>query len=99
MARNLSLGDPARLRSLFEGAGFQEVETIIEARRYAFPSFDTYFEHFDRGAGAIGAEYAGLPEEVRQAVREEVRRGLEGDVAPGGLIEVPVAILFGSGCR
>ena len=42
-----------------------------EARPYAFPSFDAYFEPFDRGAGAIGAEYAGLPEGVRRTVREE----------------------------
>jgi ubiquinone/menaquinone biosynthesis C-methylase UbiE len=99
VARNFSLGDPARLRSLFEGAGFREVETVIEARRYAFPSFDTYFEHFDRGAGVVGAEYAGLPQEVRRMVREDVRRELEGGGGRGRPIEVPVEFMFGSGCR
>ena len=98
-AQNFSLGDPARLRALFEGAGFREIETAVEEQRYAFPSFDTYFEHFDNGSGALGAEYAALPEKVRRTVREEVRRGLEGDAETGGPIEVPVAILFGSGCR
>jgi hypothetical protein len=34
---------------------------------------------------------------VRRAVREDVRRGLEGDVQTGGPIEVPVEILFGGG--
>ncbi len=98
-ARYFSLGDPARLRGLFEAAGFREVETAIEERRYAFLSFDAYFGPLERGGGATGAEYAALPEEVRRAVREEVRRGLEGDAETGGPIEVPVAILFGSGRR
>jgi ubiquinone/menaquinone biosynthesis C-methylase UbiE len=98
-ARNFSLGDPARLHSLLEGAGFREVETMIEARPYAFPSFDAYFEPFDRGAGAIGAEYAGLPEGVRRTVREDIRRGLEGDRRTGGPIEIPVEFMFGTGRR
>jgi ubiquinone/menaquinone biosynthesis C-methylase UbiE len=98
-ARNFSLGGPARLRALFEAAGFREVETVVEERRYAFPSFDAYFGPYDRGAGATGAEYTALPEGMRRAVREEVRRGLEGDAAPGGPIEVPVEFLFGSGRR
>jgi hypothetical protein len=98
-ARYFSLGGPACLRDLFEAAGFREVETIIEERRYAFPSFDIYFGPLERGEGSTGAEYAALPEELRRTVREEVRRGLEGDTETGGPIEVPVAILFGSGCR
>ena len=51
---------------------------MIEARRYPFPSFDTYFE-LSSMAGRDRAEYAALPEEVRRTVREEVRRGLEGE--------------------
>ena len=50
-------------------------------------------------AGRDRAEYAALPEEVRRAVREDVRRGLEGDAATGGPIEVPVEFLFGCGHR
>jgi ubiquinone/menaquinone biosynthesis C-methylase UbiE len=97
VALNFSLGDAARLRTMFEAAGFSDVEAATEARRYAFASFDGYFEHFDRGSGAIAAEYIALPEEVRRAVRDDVRRGLEGDATTGGPIEVPVEFLFGSG--
>jgi hypothetical protein len=32
-------------------------------------------------------------------VREEVRRGLEGDAETGGPVEVEVELLFGSGRR
>jgi len=96
-AHYFSLGDPGHLRALFETAGFREVEIASEARRYGFPSFDAYFEHFERGSGVIGTEYAALPDDVRRAVREDVRRELEGDACPGDPVEVPVEILFGSG--
>jgi len=33
-ARTFSLGEGARLRSLFEGAGFRDVETTTEAHRF-----------------------------------------------------------------
>ena len=96
-ARYHSLGDAPRLRALFEAAGFAEVETATEARRYPFPSFDAYFDLMERGGAPTGLDYAALPEEVRRAVREGVRRGLEGDVQTGGPIVGPTGILFGCG--
>jgi hypothetical protein len=96
-ARYHSLGDAPRLRALFEAADFAEVDTATETRRYPFPSFDAYFDLMERGGAPTGLEYAALPEEVRRAVRQDVRRGLEGDVQTGGPIEVPVDILFGGG--
>lgn len=98
-ARYFCLGDPEHLRALFDAAGFRDVEMAIEERRYAFPSFDAYFAPVEQGGSSTGAEYASLPEAVRRAVREEVRRGLEGDAETGGPIEVPVALLVGSGRR
>ena len=99
VARNFSLGDPARLRSLFEGAGFREVETVIEARRYAFPSFDAYFEHFDRGAGVIGAEYAALPGGCAARCVRTCGGDWRAMGRRGRPIEVPVEFMSGSGCR
>lgn len=98
-AHYFSLGDPAHLRSLFETAGFREVEITSETRRYKFPSFEAYFEPVERGSGTVGTEYVTLTEDVRLAVREDVRRELEGDADSGGPVEVPVEILFGSGRR
>ena len=95
-ARMLSFSDPARLRSLFEGAGFRDVETATEVQRVALPSFGAYFEPYERGGGALGQAFAALSGEVRRSVREEVRRGL-GDT--GGPIEVEVEIRFASGRR
>ena len=93
-ARVFSLGDGARLRPLFEAAGFRDVEVTTETQRFAKPSFDAYFEPYERGWGSVGQAYLALPEEARRAVREEVRRAL-GDA--GGPIEVAAEVSFVSG--
>jgi ubiquinone/menaquinone biosynthesis C-methylase UbiE len=95
-ARVFSLGDGTRLRSLFEQAGFTDVEITTEIHRFALPSFDAYFEPIERGGGSSGQAYIALPNELRRAVREEVRRDL-GDTC--GPIEVEVEIRFASGRR
>ena len=84
-ARTFSLGDEARLRSLFEGAGFREVETTTEAHRFVLPSFEAYFAPFERGGGSSGQAYVALPEAERRAVREEVRRNLRDTGGPIGI--------------
>ena len=89
-------GSEARLRLLFETAGFQEVETTTETRSMAFPSFDAYFGGVERGAGNVGQEYVALPDDIRHAVREEIRREI-GDT--GGPIEVEVETSFAGGRR
>ena len=83
--RMFSLEDAARLRSLFQDAGFRNVETATEAQRITRPSFAAYFEPYERGGGAIGQAYAALPEETRRTVREEVRRALGDTGGPFGI--------------
>jgi ubiquinone/menaquinone biosynthesis C-methylase UbiE len=95
-ARTFSLGDEARLRSLFEGAGFRDVETTTEAHRFVLPSFEAYFAPFERGGASSGQAYVALPEAQRRAVREEVRRNLRDK---GGSIEIEVEERFASGRR
>jgi ubiquinone/menaquinone biosynthesis C-methylase UbiE len=96
-AQFFSLGDASHLRDLLETAGFQRVETTTETRRFPFPSFDAYFQPIDEGAGNVALEYASLSQDVRHAVREDVRRELEGTGCAGGPIEVEVEILFAHG--
>ncbi|WP_270935351.1 class I SAM-dependent methyltransferase [Falsiroseomonas oryzae] len=95
-ARLFALGDAARLRMLFEEAGFQDVEFATHTKRLAFPSFDAYFEPVERGGGATGQAYMSLPEPVRRTVREDVRREL-GDT--GGPLDIDVEIGVASGRR
>ncbi|HKX09023.1 MAG TPA: methyltransferase domain-containing protein [Stellaceae bacterium] len=95
-ARVFSLGDEARLHSLFAEAGFSEVEITTQAHRFVLPSFDAYFEPIERGGGSSGQAYIALSEEVRRVVRKEVQRDV-GDT--GGPIEIEVEIRFASGRR
>lgn len=95
-ARVFSLGDEAKLKSLFEAADFRDVEITTERHRFVLPSFDAYFEPFEQGAGSPGQAYVSLPEETRRVVREEVRRDLRDT---GGPIEIEVEYRFGSGRR
>lgn len=95
-ARVFSLGAEKKLRLLFEGAAFRDVEIITKSHRFVLPSFDAYFNPFEQGAGSPGQAFVSLSEDVRHAVREEVRRDL-GDT--GGPIEIEVEYRFGSGRR
>jgi ubiquinone/menaquinone biosynthesis C-methylase UbiE len=98
-ARYFSLGDAGRLRALIEAAGFHEVETFTVARRFPYPSFEIYFAPIDEGQGPTGQAFAALPAEMRGAVREEVRRQLEGEAGAGAPVGVEVEYLFGCGRR
>jgi ubiquinone/menaquinone biosynthesis C-methylase UbiE len=95
-ARVFSIGDETKLKSLFEGAEFRDIEITTETHRFTLPSFDAYFAPFEHGGGSPGQTLISLPEETRHAVREEVRREL-GDT--GGAIEIEVEYRFGSGRR
>jgi ubiquinone/menaquinone biosynthesis C-methylase UbiE len=95
-ARLFSLADEARLRLMFEAAGLRNIELFTEAHRFVISSFEVYFQPYEQGAGSSGQAFVSLPEAVRNAVREEVRRDL-GDT--GGPIEIEVEIKFASGRR
>jgi ubiquinone/menaquinone biosynthesis C-methylase UbiE len=95
-ARTFSLGDAAQLRSVFEAVGFGDVEITTEIHRFQLPSFDAYFGPFERGGASTGQAYVNLPEGMRGAIREEMRRSL-GDT--GGPIEIEVEFRYASGQR
>jgi ubiquinone/menaquinone biosynthesis C-methylase UbiE len=96
-ARTFSLGEAARLRGMFEAAGFRDVETTTEAHRFVFPSFDDYYAPMEQGGGSTGQALLALSETDRRAVREEVRRSL-GDSGDGP-VAVEVEFRFASGVR
>ena len=98
-ARYFSLGNAGLLLSLFTVAGFRDIETITEARRYPFSSFAAYFKPIEDGQGPTGQAYVALPTEIQQRVREDTRRQLEGHAATGGPVQVEVELLFGCGRR
>jgi ubiquinone/menaquinone biosynthesis C-methylase UbiE len=96
VSRVFSLGEASRLEELFRECGFSQIETRTVKHTFVLPSFDAYYGPFERGGVSTGQALAALPDEIRRAVRDEVRRDL-GDT--GGPIEVEVEYRFGSGRR
>jgi ubiquinone/menaquinone biosynthesis C-methylase UbiE len=95
-ARMFSLRDEMRLKSLFNEAGFVDVETHTVAHTFVLPSFESFYGPFERGGASTGQALQALSKEARRAVREEVRLSL-GDA--GEPIEVEMEIRFASGRR
>jgi ubiquinone/menaquinone biosynthesis C-methylase UbiE len=87
VARTFSLGEASRLEEVFREGGFSQVETHTVKHTFLLPSFDAHYGPFERGGASTGQALAVLPDEIRRAVREEVRCDL-GDT--GGPIEVEV---------
>jgi ubiquinone/menaquinone biosynthesis C-methylase UbiE len=96
VARTFSLGEASRLRSLFNEAGFADFETDTVKHTFVLPSFDAYYGPFERGGASTGQALAILPEDMRRAVREEVRRDLGGT---GGPVELEAEYRIASGRR
>jgi ubiquinone/menaquinone biosynthesis C-methylase UbiE len=96
ITRTFALGDAARLQLLFSEAGFVDIDTHTEKHTFRLPSFDAYYGPFERGGASTGQALATLPEDIRRAVREEVRRDLGNTDGP---VEVQMEIRVASGRR
>jgi len=96
VTRTFALGEATRIRSLFDEAGFAEIETRTVRHTFVLPSFEAYYGPFERGGASTGQALAALSEEMRRAVREEVRRDL-GD--RGGSIEAQAEYRIGTAQR
>jgi ubiquinone/menaquinone biosynthesis C-methylase UbiE len=71
--RYASIRTVERLRDLFSGADFRNVDVGVETRSFSFASFDDYFAGTEAGAGFSGQEYVKLPPDTRKAVRETMQ--------------------------
>ena len=82
VTRSFALGEASHLQLLFNEAGFADFETHTVRHTFVLPSFDAYYGPFERGGASTGQALAALPEEIRRAVREEVRRDLADSGGP-----------------
>jgi ubiquinone/menaquinone biosynthesis C-methylase UbiE len=82
VTRTFVLGEASLLRSLFAEAGLADIETNTVRHTFVLPSFDAYYGPFERGGASTGQALAALPEEIRRAVRVEVRRDLADSGGP-----------------
>jgi ubiquinone/menaquinone biosynthesis C-methylase UbiE len=96
VTRTFALGEASRLKFLFREAGFVDIEIDTVKHTFVLPSFDAYYGPFERGGASTGQALAALPEEIRRAVREEVRRDL---ADTGGPIEAEAEYRIASGRR
>ena len=96
VARTFAIGDASKLHALFDEAGFADFETDIVRHTFVLSSFDTYYGPFERGGASTGQALATLPDEIRHAIREEVRRDLSDT---GGPVEVEAEYRVASGRR
>ena len=77
-------------------AGFADFETDTVRHTFVLPSFDAYYGSFERGGASTGQALAALPEGIRRAVREEVRRDL---ADTGGPVKAEAEYRIASGRR
>jgi ubiquinone/menaquinone biosynthesis C-methylase UbiE len=95
-SRLFSLGDETRLRSLYAEAGFRDIDITTASHRFVVASVEEYFAPVERGWGSPGQVFVALPEEVKRAVRQDVRQDV-GDT--GGPIQLEVEFRFASGLK
>ena len=96
VARTFALAEASTLRSLFDEAGFADFATDTVRHAFMLPSFDAYYEPFERGGCSTGQALVGLSEDIRRAIREETRRDL-GDT--GGPVKPEAEYRIASGQR
>lgn len=79
-----ALGDPERLRALVAGAGFDDV--VVEELPLVLDYGDAagHWDFLVSAAGAVAGVLAGLAEDERESVRQELESRLEPLVADGG---------------
>jgi ubiquinone/menaquinone biosynthesis C-methylase UbiE len=94
--RYASIRTVERLRDLFTGAGFRDVQVGAETRSFSFASFDDYFAGTEAGAGFSGQEYVRLPLATRKDVRETTRHSFPDDGSRRPFV-VDMEILVGAG--
>jgi ubiquinone/menaquinone biosynthesis C-methylase UbiE len=75
-AREMRFGTPEELADLWSAAGLSEAETGSLEVSEDYSGFDDYWKPFTAGVGPGGAYCMSLPEDAREALRNECRRRL-----------------------
>jgi ubiquinone/menaquinone biosynthesis C-methylase UbiE len=96
VTRTFALREAAKLRLLFNEAAFADFETDTVRHTFVLPSFDAYYGPFEHGGASTGQALAALRDEIRGAIREEVRHDL---ADTGGPVEAEAEYRIASGRR
>ncbi len=93
-----SLGGPGALEEAFRRAGFRDIETRVVPSPLRLPSAADCVRFERESFGALHQMLAGLPEEERRDVWDEIERELRQFEGPGGF-EGPCELIVGVGVR
>ena len=93
-----SLGGPGVLEGALHQAGFREIETRVVPSALRLPAAADCVRFERESFGALHQMLAGLPEEGRQDVWDEIARELRQFEGPGGF-EGPCELIVGVGVR
>ncbi len=96
--RMFSLADPARLRTLMTGAGFEGVVVDEVPLEWEYASFDTYWAE-EALPGPFEDYLRALPPAASGAIRERLRASLEPWTLPAGGYRIAGVTLVAAGRR
>jgi SAM-dependent methyltransferase len=88
-----SLGEPARLRTVCEEAGLNDVEVEEISTEQAYDSLDAWWEEILEVSGPLAAMLKALPDEDREAIRAKARVGGEEFLGDHGRVVFPAKII------
>ena len=90
----LSLGNSARLRALFEGAGFADISLDALAIPLQAPSFEAWWDHVRDLAGPLAVLLANLPEAAAMKITHHLRGAVARYTDDDGRLELPGEVLL-----
>lgn len=93
-----AMSDPALIRSLVTGAGFDEPEVEEIAFEFRYDDFDDFWDVLVRIAGPIARVLKSLPDEERQATRDAIEEAVAPFRAEDGSYSTP-ALCWGAVAR
>ena len=88
-----AMSDPALIRSLVTGAGFDEPEVEEIAFEFRYDDFDDFWDVLVRIAGPIARVLKSLPDEERQATRDAIEEAVAPFRAEDGSYATPALCL------
>lgn len=94
-----SLADPARLQSLLDHAGFEDVAVVAVPTPLPSPSFDAWWARTRQVAGPLATILADLPDETTTAIADRLRTAVEPYTRTDGSLELPGEALLAAGRR
>ncbi len=94
-----ALGDPDRVQSLLEQAGFSESSAVSVEAKQSYDSLDSWWEEIRDVSGPLAALLASLPEDDQAAIRERATDNARDFLNSGGGALFPASFIGAQATR